>query len=319
MPSRTRTFDCTKYMVYIILAITLLLFAVWLGKSFFSFNNMLNVLRQTAMISIMAVAMTFVIGSGNIDLSIGGIVALSSLVCALCMRSTDSILLSVAATLAVGAAVGAVNGVLITTFHIPAFLLTMGMLNICKGMAMALTNTKAIPIMNPTFNSMFGLYDIGGVVPILLIWTLAALAVGHFLLAWRPFGRKALAIGGNAASARYSGINVKSAVIQVMALSGLAASFAGVLYSGRMQTARYTYGDGVELSVIAATVIGGTSMAGGTGSIIGAFIGSFLLGVINNGLIIGGLTVAQQMMVRGALIIIAVALNYLGDMRKERE
>ena len=319
MPSRTRKFDYTKYMVYIILAITLLLFAVWLGKSFFSFNNMLNVLRQTAMISIMAVAMTFVIGSGNIDLSIGGIVALSSLVCALCMRSTDSILLSVAATLCVGMAVGALNGFLITTFHIPAFLLTMGMLNICRGMAMALTNTKAIPIMNPTFNSMFGLYDIGGVVPILLVWTLVALAIGHFGLAYRPFGRKALAIGGNTASARYSGINVKFSIVQIMAISGLAASFAGILYSGRMQTARYTYGDGVELSVIAATVIGGTSMAGGTGSIIGAFIGSFLLGVINNGLIIGGLTVAQQMMVRGALIIIAVALNYLGDMKKERE
>lgn len=308
-PIRKKQIDFSKYMVYIILAIVLVLFAVWLGENFFSVSNMLNITRQTAMISIMAVAMTFVIGAGHIDLSIGSIVAVCSLVCALVLQATDNIFLAVILTLGLGAGIGALNGVLITAFKMPAFLVTLGMLNACKGVAMLLTDTKAVPIMNETFNNLFGFMDIGGAVPVLLIWTIVVLFIGYFALHYLPFGRKALVVGGNEKSAIYSGINVKKVVILVMMFSGMAAAFAAILYSGRMQTARYTFGDGVELDVIAATVLGGTSMSGGTGSVIGAVVGSFLLGIINNGLILGGLSVAQQMIVSGALIIIAVALN----------
>ncbi|MHB1394491.1 MAG: ABC transporter permease [Clostridia bacterium] len=313
-----KQFDFSKYMVYIILVFVLLLFALWLGTDFFSISNILNITRQTAMISIMAVAMTFVIATGNIDLSIGSIVAIASLVCAVTINATDSIPLALVVTLGFGALVGALNGVLTTTLKIPSFLVTLGMLSVLKGAAMLLSNTKAIPILNNKFNNIFGFMDIGGKVPVLLIWTIVALAIGYFALNYLPYGRKVLATGGNIVSALYSGINVNKTIIWVMTFSGFAASFAAMLYSGRMQTARYTFGEGVELDVIAAVVLGGTAMSGGTGTVVGAVVGSFLLGIINNGLILAGLTVAQQMIVKGLLIIVAVALNNIGSMRKSK-
>jgi len=307
----------SKIMVYVIFLIVLIIFAIWLGDKFFSPTNLLNVTRQTAMISVMAVAMTFVIASGQIDLSIGSTVALTSLVVALLLKSTDNILLSVFTGLVLGAFIGLLNGLCITVLRIPAFLATMGMQSIVKGFAMWTTGTKAVPITNETYNEIFGMGNLLGI-PMLFVWTILAMIVGHFALNRLPFGKKTLAVGGNATSAKYSGINVNKVIVIIMVLSGIAASLAGILYSGRLQTARYTFGEGDELSVIAAVILGGTAMSGGTGNIIGAIIGSLLLGVINNGLIIGGLSVSQQMIVRGAIIIFSVALNSLGRKDKAR-
>jgi len=307
----------SQIMVYVIFLIVLIIFAIWLGDKFFSPTNLLNVTRQTAMISVMAVAMTFVIASGQIDLSIGSTVALTSLVVALLLKSTDNILLSVFTGLVLGAFIGLLNGLCITVLRIPAFLATMGMQSIVKGFAMWTTGTKAVPITNETYNEIFGMGNLLGI-PMLFVWTILAMLVGHFALNRLPFGKKTLAVGGNATSAKYSGINVNKVIVIIMVLSGIAASLAGILYSGRLQTARYTFGEGDELSVIAAVILGGTAMSGGTGNIIGAIIGSLLLGVINNGLIIGGLSVSQQMIVRGAIIIFSVALNSLGRKDKAR-
>ncbi len=312
-----RMFQTNNYIVYIIVAFELLLFAVWLGWSFFSLRNLLNITRQTAMISIMAVAMTYVIASGEIDLSIGSTVALCSLVTALLLRETDSILLAVPVCLLLGAMIGCVNGLFITGLGIPSFLATLGMQSMVKGFAMWSTETRAVPITNQVFNYLFGMGTVAHI-PLLFIWTILILLAGNFILKHLPFGRKVLATGGNAVSASYSGVNVNRIKIMVMTGSGLMAAFAALLYSGRMQTARYTFGDGDELSAIAAVVLGGTAMSGGKGSIIGAVVGSLLLGMINNGLIIGGLSVSQQMIVRGAIIIIAVALGNLGMKKKMR-
>ncbi|MCC8180944.1 MAG: ABC transporter permease [Planctomycetes bacterium] len=304
-------------MVYIIFAFVLILFAVWLGGSFFSRNNLLNISRQTAMISIMAVAMTFVIASGEIDLSIGPIVALTSLVAAMILKATDSVILAFVIAMALGAAVGFMNGLFITLLGIPSFLATLGMQSIVKGCAMWTTDTRAVPITNKTFTYIFGMGTVGGI-PLLIFWTIGLLLIGNFMLKYIPFGKKVLAVGGNAVSASYSGVNVPRIKVSVMVFSGFLAALAGMLYTGRMQTARYTFGDGDELSVIAAVVLGGTAMSGGKGSIVGAVIGSLLLGIINNGLIIGGLTVSQQMMVRGSIIVIAVALGNIGNKKKMR-
>lgn len=327
MPSRTKIADrslrsflmshIAQIMVYFIFAIVLIIFAVWLGDRFFSPTNLLNVTRQTAMISVMAVAMTFVIASGHIDLSVGSIVALTSLVVALLLKSTNNIFLAVAVGLILGAVIGAANGFCVTILRIPSFLATMGMLSVIKGFAMWTTGTKAVPITNELYNFIFGMGNILGF-PMLFVWTILALLGGHFVLHKLPFGKQILAVGGNAVSAKYSGINVNKVIMKVMIISGISASMAGILYSGRLQTARYTFGEGDELSVIAAVILGGTAMSGGTGNIIGAIIGSLLLGVINNGLIIGGLSVSQQMIVRGAIIIFSVALNSLGSKGKAR-
>ena len=303
-----RRIDFYQYMVYIIFAFVLVFFAIWLGPSFFSSSNLLNITRQTAMVSVMAVALTFVIACGQIDLSIGAVVALSSLLAAWVLERSNNLVLAITLALLVGTAVGIVNGLLVTLLKIPAFLATLGMMSIIRGSAMWLTDTKAIAIRNDTFNYVFGMGTVAGI-PIVLIWTLLALLLGHVALKYLAYGKKVLAIGGNQSSALYSGIRVKQIKVIVFAVMGFAASFAGIIYAARMKTARYTYGDGDEMNVIAAVVLGGTSMAGGTGNIIGSVVGSLLLGVINNGLIIGGLDTSQQQVVRGIIIILAVALS----------
>lgn len=312
----TKRFDLSKFMAYIIFAVILGIFALWLGDRFFSVDNILNITRQTAMISIMAMAMTFVIASGNIDLSIGAIAALSSLAVALTLQATGSVVLAIAAGIGVGALIGFINGWLVATFGIPSFLVTLGVLSAVKGAAMWTTNTAAVPIENDWYNDVFGLGTIAGVVPVLLVWTVVFTAVAYFVLNSMPFGKKVLATGGNVVAAKYTGIKVKVITVSVMVMSGVAASVAGMLYAGRMQTARYTFGEGDELNVIAAVVLGGTAMSGGKGSIIGALIGSLLMGMISNGLIIGGFSVSQQMIIRGAIIVLAVVLGSLGNKRK---
>lgn len=300
--------DFYQYMVYIIFIIVLVIFAIWLGPSFFSASNLLNITRQTAMVSVMAVAMTFVISSGQIDLSIGAVVALSALSAAWILEVTDNIFLALGVALSLGVIVGVINGLLVTFLKIPAFLATLGTQSIIRGAAMWLTQTKAITIRNTTFNDTFGMGTIFGV-PIVLLWTMIALIVGHIALRFLPFGKKTLSIGGNETAAFYSGISIVKTKILIFAAMGFASAFSGIIYSARMQTARYTYGVGDEMNVIAAVVLGGTAMSGGRGNIIGAVVGSLLLGVINNGLIIGGLDTSQQQIVRGFIILLAVALS----------
>jgi ribose transport system permease protein len=311
-----KKFDFNKYIVYIIFVFVLLLFAVLLGHTFFSVSNIFNVTRQTAVISIIAVTMTFAIAAGQIDLSIGSTMALTGLVSALVLQHTSSIPLAVIAALVVGTVIGLLNGLLIVAFNIPSFLVTLGMQGIVYGIGMWTTNTVAIQITDPIYNFIFGGGDIGGM-PILVLWTLAAAVIGHIVLKKMPFGKKVLATGGNAVSARFSGINVKKIIVLVMMFNSLIAGLGGVLFSGRMETARYNYGEGAELDVIAAVILGGTSMAGGTGSIIGAIVGSLLLGVINNGLVIAGLSVSGQYIIKGVLIIFAVAISSVGSLKRK--
>lgn len=312
----TKDFEFNRYIVYIIFLLVLILFALVLGKTFFSVNNLFNIIRQTAVISIVCVTMTFVIASGQIDLSLGATIALSGLLSALILRETNNIFLAVFAALLLGAFVGTINGLLMIFFNMPAFLATLGIGGVVTGFAMWITNTVAVPITNSTYNFVFGGGNIGQV-PLLLFWCLAIVLIGHCALVFLPYGRRVLAVGGNATSARYSGINVKKYLVYVMMFNGLASGLGGVLYTGRMQTARYSYGTGSEMDVIAAVILGGTAMSGGTGSVIGAFMGSLLLGVIKNGLIIAGLGTSQQTIVKGALIVVAVALSTVGSRRKQ--
>lgn len=304
-------FDLAKNIVYIAFFIAIIFFAITLGDRFYSITNILNITRQTAMISIMAVTMTFVISTGQIDLSIGSIAALASLIVALMLQSTENIALSVFVGLGFGMVTGALNGILITTLGVPAFLVTLGMMGIIKGLAMWITATTAIPIRVDDYNTIFGLGTVFGI-PILFLWTLVALAIGLFVMNYTTFGKKALAVGGNEVAARYSGVNVTNIKIIAMTMSGFTAAFAGILYSGRMQAGRFTFGEGDELTVIAAVILGGTSLFGGTANVFGAVVGSLLIGIINNGLILGGLTVSQQMMVRGVIVILATALGTRG-------
>ena len=267
------------------------------------------------MISIMAVAGTFVMAAGQIDLTVGSITAMTAMFVSLVIQSTNSILLAILVGLGFGCGVGFINGILVTKLKLPAFLATLGMMQIVRGGAMWITDTAAVPIANTTFNKVFGIGDVMGI-PVLVLWTILFYIVGVLLFNKTAFGRHTLATGGNEMSAIYSGIKTARVKIIAFTMSGAFAAFAGMMYAGRMQAGRYSYGEGDEMSVIASVVLGGTSMAGGTGSVVGALFGSILMGILNNALILAGLSSAQQTMVKGAIIIVAVAISNLTQRKK---
>ncbi|ALS28629.1 ABC transporter permease [Paenibacillus cisolokensis] len=306
---KSLSFDWRKYMVYIAFAVVFVFFAATLyDDGFLTTNNLLNIIRQTAIISIMAVAMTFVIGAAQIDLSVGSIAALASLTCALAMESGFGLLGGIVAGLGTGVVIGLINGLLISRLAIPSFLVTLGTMIIVSGAAMWITNTAPVPIRDTTFTFIFGSGNIGPV-PILLVWMLVIAVIGHYLLRKTGYGRRTLATGGNENAARFSGINVSNIKLWVMVGSGTMAALAGMLYAGRMSSGRYTFGEGDEMSVIAAVILGGTSLFGGTATVVGTVIGALMIGMINNGLIIMGLDVSQQNVVKGLIIILAVAFG----------
>ena len=284
-----------------------MLFAVLLhNKGFLTSNNLLNIVRQTATISVMAVAMTFVIACAEIDLSVGSVAGLSSVVTAMAVTHYG-LFAGIAAGIGVGFVVGIINGGLVTMLNIPSFLVTLGMLGIAVGVAQWITSSAPQPILNDQFNTIFGSGDIGRV-PGLLIWAAAAVTLGAVVMAKTSFGRKVLATGGNRVAAEFTGINTRRIKFTVMVVMSVVAALAGMLYAGRLQSGRFQWGTGDELSVIAAVILGGTSLFGGSGRVIGSLFGALLIGLINNALILAGLDTSQQQVVRGVIIIVSVAL-----------
>ena len=273
----------------------------------------MNIARQTAMISIMAVGMTYVLAAAEIDLSFGSVVALSSIITTMMLRSTSSIFLSIAAGIGSGFLVGIINGLFVAKIGIPSFLVTLGMSNVVLGLTRWISGLQSIAVNHAAFTFIFGSGDIGPI-PILFIWTIVAAFIGHLTLKKTPFGRKVLATGGNKISALYSGIPVPRMKIAVMVINSMLAALAGILYAGRLHGARYTLGENDVMIVIAAVIIGGTSMFGGRGSVIGSVLGAIIMGILNNGLILLGLSVDQQIIFRGLIIIASVSLT----MREKR-
>lgn len=303
-----KRFDYKKHIVYISFITVLVVFSMILrDKGFLSYGNIMNILRQTAMISVAAVGMTFAISAGLIDLSTGSVVAMSALTTALMLRVTGWVP-AVICGLLVGFVSGFLNGIVVAKVRIPAFLVTLGTSSVFAGIARTLTNLEAVPIINAKFNFIFGSGDIGPI-STLFLWTIVVMILGHILYRKTPFGRAVLAVGGNESTARYSGIKVDQIKIWAMTLCGVASAFAGILYAGRLNGARYTLGENDNMSVIAAVVIGGTSFSGGKGTIVGTIIGSIVIGMLNNGLLLMGLSVSEQMMARGLIIILAVSLS----------
>ena len=297
-----------RHIIYIGFACIFVVFAVTLrNQGFLNPNNLLNIVRQSAVIAVMAVAMTFVLAAGEIDLSVGALAGFSSVVAAMIIR-VGGTSAGVAAGLATGLAVGLFNGLVTTRIGIPSFLTTLAMMGIATGISMWVSGTAAIPILDDAYSFIFGGGNLGPV-PVLLLWTLAFGVVGHLALRKTTFGRRVLATGGNETAARYSGIDTKSIKLRVLMISSVTAAIAGMLYAGRMESGRYQFGQGDELSVIAAAVLGGNTLSGGVGTVIGAIVGALMIGLINNGLILMGLEYSQQLIARGAIIILAVALS----------
>jgi ribose transport system permease protein len=288
-------------VIFVIFAITLS------DDGILSSNNLTNIIAQTAPISIMAIAVTFVIAAAQIDLSVGSVAGLTSVTTAMAIEAWGGIPGVIVGVLT-GCGIGVINGLLVAYFRIPSFLVTLGMLGIASGLAMWITSSAPKPILDQTYNDIFGSAEIFGL-PILVLWTLVAVVIGHVILRKRPFGRYVLATGGNEEAARLSGIPTRRIVFTVMVASAVVAGIAGMLYAGRLQSGRFSWGQGDELSVIAAVVLGGTSLFGGRGTVLGSYLGALIVLVLQSGLTQAGIDPLYQNIVTGVLVIAAVALD----------
>jgi ribose transport system permease protein len=191
---------------------------------------------------------------------------------------------------------------------LPSFLVTLATMALFSGVARSMTNLRSIPAIDPFFTGIFGSGKLYGI-PSLVIWTVLAVVIGHIVYTSTRFGAHVIATGDNPRAAQVSGIRIKNIRLYVLTLSGFCAALAGVLYTGRIQAAKYTLGESDLMTVIAAVIVGGTALHGGRGSVIGALVGSLLMGMLINGLILMEFSVSQQIIVRGVIILLAVAIS----------
>ena len=282
------------------------------GQSFFestflNWSNLSQVIRALSFIAIMAVGQSPVIISGGIDLAVGSLLGLSGVVTAVLLTMGVNITITVFAGLAVGLASGLINGVIITKAKLPPFIVTLGSMSMVRGLAFAITGGETIRSLPPEFLTIGQGSILEIPIPILMMATVAV--VVGFLLKASTWGRYVYAIGGNEQAAVYSGVNVDKIKLLVYGLSGLCAGIAGVLFTSRFGVGQSTAGLGYELDVIAAAVIGGISLSGGRGTILGAIIGSLLMGILRNGLVLLNVSPYWQQFAIGAVIILAVILD----------
>lgn len=301
-------FNLQQYVVYLGFLAIFLFFAVVLKDSgFLTVRNLSNIVLQTAPATIMAIGLVFVMSAGEIDLSIGSTVAVAALAAAVTLGQYG-LVAGVLAGLGAGLLIGLINGALVAYVKLPSFLVTLATLGLFAGVSRSMTDLRSIPVTDSVFTGFFGSGVFLGI-PSLIWWTAIAVAIGHIVYRETRFGAHVLATGDNARAASVSGISVPRIRLAVMAISGTLAGLAGLLYAGRLQAAKYTLGETDLMTVIAAVIVGGTLLNGGRGSIIGALVGSLMMGMLNNGLILMGLSVSDQMIVRGLIILAAVAVS----------
>lgn len=298
------------YVVYAGFVVVFLFFAVTQPSSFLSVPNLTNILVQAAPIMVLAVGLVFVLSAAEIDLSIGSVVALSALCAAVVLQSTGSWPLAVLAALGVGLAVGLVNGLFVAAVRLPSFLVTLATTGLVAGLARELTDLQSVPVTDSAFIGLFGAKWLG--LPATVWWAALIVVLGAVALRQTRYGAHVLAVGNNASAARVSGIKVDRVRVAVFVGSAMAAAVVGLLYSARLQGARYTLGEADLMTAIAAVIVGGTSLFGGKGTVAGAVVGSLLMTMLNNGLILAGLSVSQQMVARAAIILIAVSISLRG-------
>ncbi len=290
-----------------LVGLCLLLWA--LTPHFLTVSNLLNVMEQTAINAVVAVGMTFVIISGGIDLSVGSLVALAGVLLASVLQTGAPAPVAVLACLAGGAFCGLINGALITRGRLPPFIATLGMMSIARGAALVYTEGRPISGFEAGFRGL----ATGRVlmVPGPVLVTAAVYLAFHFVLTRTRFGRYVYAIGGNEEATRLSGVAVAFHKTMVYALSGLMSAVAAVLLTARLNSAQPIAGMMYELDAIAATVIGGTSLMGGSGTLPGTLVGALIMGVLRNGLNLLGISSFLQQIVIGLVIIVAVLVDSL--------
>ncbi|MFL6253837.1 MAG: ABC transporter permease [Pyrinomonadaceae bacterium] len=281
---------------------------LWVSTPFFlTVSNLLNVAEQAAIIAIVAVGMTFVIITGGIDLSVGSVLAFAGVVMASALHAEVPVPLALAVALGTGLFCGLVNGALITLGRLPPFIATLGMMSVARGTALMFTEGRPVSGFSGSFRSLATGELLG--VPVSVVIMVGVYAVAHFVLTGTKLGRYTYAIGGNEEAALLSGVNVKFYKAAVYGLSGMLSGLAAVLLTARLNSAQPIAGMMYELDAIAATVIGGTSLLGGEGTVVGTLIGALIMAVLRNGLNLLNVSPFIQQVVIGSVIIAAVLID----------
>lgn len=270
--------------------------------------NQTNVLRQGAVYAIMAVGMSFAIMIGGIDLSQGSVLAVVSVVIALVMKDTiGSMLLAIVVGLLIGGVIGLLNGYLIGYLDVPPFIATLGTQYGMRGLALIITNAAPVDANFAPFRVLGTGYFLGIPLPVYMFLIIAI--IGQFMLSKTTTGRSILAVGSNAEASRLSGINVRKIKVIAHILSGVAVALASIMYVSRLGAAQPTAGIGYESEAVCATVIGGTSIVGGEGSIIGSAIGAIIVQILRNGMVLLSVSTYWQQLIIGVVLIVAVVFD----------
>ncbi len=289
------------------------------SSSFLQVTNLSNVVRQITVNIILACGLTMAILIGGIDLSVGSIVAISGcLTAGLITNNGLPVGAAVLIGLLSGVAFGAFNGVFISRTNIPPFIVTLATMNIGRGIVRLYTNSRTILVSDEVFTFM-GRGMIFGVIPVQLLYIVLFCAIAWFVLNRTKTGRHMYAVGDNEQAALYTGINVRRVKFAVYVFAGFFAAVAGIIAASRTSSGLYTTGEGYEMDAIAAVVLGGTSMTGGVGRLSGSIIGAMIIGILDNGMNILGLNSSWQYVVKGAVLLIAVLIDYFKKLRESAQ
>ncbi|XNQ11900.1 ribose ABC transporter permease [Lysinibacillus sp. 3P01SB] len=280
-----------------------------LNPSFLSVNNLLNVLRQVSISALIAFGMTFVILTGGIDLSVGSTLALTGAAAASLLASGTDPIIAMGAALILGLLLGAVNGVIITKGKVAPFIATLATMTIYRGLTLVYTEGRPVSGLGDSAAfQMFGKGYFFGI-PVPVITMIITFVVLYFILHKTTFGRRVYAVGGNEEASKLSGISPDRVKIAVYAITGLLAAMSALILTSRLNSAQPTAGESYELDAIAAVVLGGTSLTGGKGWIFGTLVGALIIGVLNNGMNLIGVSSFFQQVVKGVVILLAVLID----------
>lgn len=283
---------------------------------FFSVDNLSAVMTQMALTGILAVGMTFCIITEGVDLSVGNVLSLVGIVLAICLRAGVPLIFSILIAILTGCLCGFVVGILVAKGNLPAFIATLGMMNIAQGVSLVISNGSSI------YGYTSALVGVGSgkiaFIPITWLFMGACFVLGWFVLQHTKLGRYVYMVGGNQEASRLSGVNVAMVKTVVFTISGLCAGIAGVLMTGRLNSADPNAGNNMQMDAIAAAIIGGTSMSGGEGKIMGTFLGAIIMAIVKNGMIQLGLSSYPQQIVVGAIIILVVLLDMLNKKKNKK-
>lgn len=280
-----------------------------MSPNFLTIHNIFNVLRQVSINALIAFGMTFVILTGGIDLSVGSILALTGAVTAGFLAGGMDPILAMSLGLLLGAVLGAINGIIIAKGKVAPFIATLATMTIYRGLTLVYTEGKPISGLGDSlsFQLLGKGYFLG--IPVPIVTMILAFAILYFILKKTTFGRRVYAVGGNEEASKLSGINTDRIKIYVYSLTGALAALAALILTSRLNSAQPTAGNMFELDAIAAVVLGGTSLTGGRGWIVGTVIGALIIGVLNNGLNLIGVSSFFQQVVKGLVILVAVLLD----------